>query len=262
MKAFTIAAVNLKRFLRDRSNIFFVFVFPMLLVLIIGVVFGGTFTPRLAVATPDNGELAAALVAALEADDGFDVRVYTDRADAIEEVERGTATAALVIPDDYDARLLAGEDAALEYVAAGTLGLDIQSGVQGIVSDQSARILAARFVADGSGGSVADGLAAVATGESFVAGVGVEVVGEEPASAGLGQFDLGAAQQVALFVFVNALPAASQLVLTRKLRISHRMLSTPTAIRTIVIGEALGRFSVAFFQALFIILAAAVLFGV
>ena len=34
MKSFTIAAVNLKRFVRDRSNVFFVFIFPMLLILV------------------------------------------------------------------------------------------------------------------------------------------------------------------------------------------------------------------------------------
>ncbi|MGB3595322.1 MAG: ABC transporter permease, partial [Ornithinimicrobium sp.] len=36
-----IAAVELRRFLADRSNIFFVFIFPLVLVVVIGSSFGG-----------------------------------------------------------------------------------------------------------------------------------------------------------------------------------------------------------------------------
>ncbi len=262
MKALAIAGSNLRRFLRDRSNIFFVFVFPMLLVLIIGAVFGGSFVPKLAVGTSGDGELELALVEALQAEDGYEVRLFASAEAAVEDVERGTSSAAVLIPPGYDERLLAGEVVEIEFVASGSFGLDLQSTVQGVVATQSARILAASFVADGSGGSIADGLAAIEAVEGFVAGVDVEVTGAVDETSSLGQFDLGAAQNVALFVFVNALPAASQLVLTRKLRISQRMLSTPTAVRTIIVGEALGRFLVAFFQGAFIIVAAAVFFGV
>ena len=39
-KVFTIAWSNVKRMLRERSNIFFVFVFPVALILLIGAQFG------------------------------------------------------------------------------------------------------------------------------------------------------------------------------------------------------------------------------
>ncbi|MEX0699797.1 MAG: hypothetical protein WD354_08695, partial [Acidimicrobiia bacterium] len=45
MKAFAIARNNVTRLLRDRSSIFFVFIFPLALVLLIGLQFGGSFTP-------------------------------------------------------------------------------------------------------------------------------------------------------------------------------------------------------------------------
>ena len=38
--ALTVAGVELRLFLRDRSNIFFVFIFPLLLVVMIGAQFG------------------------------------------------------------------------------------------------------------------------------------------------------------------------------------------------------------------------------
>ena len=46
MKSFAIAATNLRRFIRDRGNIFFVFIFPMLLILVLGSSFGGDFNDR------------------------------------------------------------------------------------------------------------------------------------------------------------------------------------------------------------------------
>jgi ABC-2 type transport system permease protein len=51
MKALALAAVNVRRMLRERSNVFFVFLFPMLLVLVLGVSFGGTFEPKSVIAT-------------------------------------------------------------------------------------------------------------------------------------------------------------------------------------------------------------------
>lgn len=77
-----------------------------------------------------------------------------------------------------------------------------------------------------------------------------------------GQFDLGAASQLVLFMFVNSLGATIALIQSRRLGVSRRMLSTPITSRTIVVGETLGRFVVAMIQGVFIILAASLLFGV
>jgi len=41
MKALAIAATDLRRLLRWRANIFFVFVLPMLIILLLGAAFGG-----------------------------------------------------------------------------------------------------------------------------------------------------------------------------------------------------------------------------
>ena len=47
MKVLTIATNSVVRLFRERTNIFFVFILPLLLVMIIGLVFGGGFTPRI-----------------------------------------------------------------------------------------------------------------------------------------------------------------------------------------------------------------------
>ena len=92
--------------------------------------------------------------------------------------------------------------------------------------------------------------------------VEVTAVGEAIFPATLGQFDLGAASQLVLFVFLTALAGSAALILTRQLGISARMLSTPTRIGQIVIGESMGRFGVAMVQGLYIMGLTLVIFSV
>jgi ABC-2 type transport system permease protein len=78
----------------------------------------------------------------------------------------------------------------------------------------------------------------------------------------LGQFDLGASQQLLLFVFLTSLTGSVALVQTRQWGVTTRMVATPTSTRTIISGEALGRFLVAMVQGVFIMAGALLLFGV
>ena len=63
-------------------------------------------------------------------------------------------------------------------------------------------------------------------------------------------------------MFLTALTGAVELITTRQLGISRRMLSTPTSVRTIILGEGIGRVGLALFQGSFIVIASALLFKV
>ena len=65
-----------------------------------------------------------------------------------------------------------------------------------------------------------------------------------------------------LFVFLNSLSGASWVLETRRLGIARRILSTPTSVRTLVLGQLLGRFAIAIVQALIIVLGSLLFFGV
>lgn len=257
-KVVAIAGANLKRFVREPSNLFFVFIFPMLLVLVLGVSFGGTFEPRLGVVAPDSA-LAADIVADLEAIDGVEIVRLEDRSTAIEAVERASLSAAILIPPDLTTN---GE---IDYVAAPGFAEDLRLTVEGALARQANRLRAVAFVerATGVGRSTAEAMVERVASTVAPVGVSVEYGSSGPASLGAsGQFGLGAVQEVALFVFLTSLTAASQLILTRQLGVAERMLATPTSIGSIVAGETLGRFLIALTQALFIIIATALLFGV
>lgn len=79
---------------------------------------------------------------------------------------------------------------------------------------------------------------------------------------GLQGYDIAAPSQLVLFVFVTGLTGSAALIQTRQLGVSARMLSTPTSARSIIAGEALGRFYVCLFQGVYVLLATLFLFRV
>jgi ABC-2 type transport system permease protein len=107
-------------------------------------------------------------------------------------------------------------------------------------------------------------MAAARDGVDDVAGVAVteERLGEPGSFANYGQFTLGAQTQLVLFMFMTSLTAATQLVISKQLGVSRRMVATPTSPATIVAGEGIGRFLVAMLQAAVIIVVATLAFGV
>jgi ABC-2 type transport system permease protein len=123
---------------------------------------------------------------------------------------------------------------------------------------------AAQFASAESGDSFDEAFEVATDLTTQVAGPQVEVsaVGEAIFPDTLGQFDLGAASQLVLFVFLTALTSSAALILTRQLGISSRMLSTPTRMGSIVVGESLGRFGVGLLQGLYIMGLTLVIFSV
>lgn len=262
-RALVIARANLTRLLRDRLGLFFIVVLPIIIILVLGLQFGSGFSPRLAVAAAEPGELGEALITTLEAD--LRVTRLADPGEVRDAVERGRAEMGLVLPDRYEQRLLAGDSPEVELIGPpDDVVIGLQRLVVGAVAEQSALIRAARFAARETGATTAEMLAAARGVSSSLPPLEVEVsaAGERLFPESLTGFALGAQAQLVLFVFLTSLTGATQLILSRQLGVSRRMLSTPTGMPTILLGEGLGRFAVALFQGLFIVAATALAFGV
>jgi ABC-2 type transport system permease protein len=265
VKAISIGLVNLKRMIRERSNIYFVFIFPIALVLLIGVQFGGGFAPVVGIHQSDRDELSDDIVSALEVDDSIDVRVFETRNELTSGVEEGSVQAGVLLPADMDATAASGEVAEIGFLARtdGTGG-QLQSIVGSALSEIMSPVGAAQFASaeTGVGFPEAMEVANELTEQTSPVEVTVSAIGEATFPDTLGQFDLGASSQLVLFVFLTALAGSSALILTRQLGISKRMLSTPTPIRSIVVGESLGRFGTALLQGLYIMLLTLIIFSV
>ncbi|MEU5862577.1 ABC transporter permease [Nonomuraea sp. NPDC047529] len=250
--------VNLVRLVRDRTNIFSVVVFPIVLILVFGLSFGGTGRPRLGVAAGD-GPLAAELVAALARSGELELVRVGGEAEARDGVERGTLTAALIIPGGYDRALAAFTPVELPYVARNEpAALQLGATVRSVVSQATMAARAAAYVREGS---FPDLVARI--GRISAPGVTVESVTTGPVRpVQVSGFDVAATSQLLLFVFLTSLTGASALIETRRLGVSRRMYAAPVGSRAILLGEAAGRVGVALAQGLVIMLGSGLLFGV
>ena len=261
-KALAIAGVNLRRLTRDKTGAFFVFVFPFLIILAIGAAFGAGFVPQVGVVSDGSGALGRDLRARLAATEGIDVRSYRDADELRTAVERGLIEGGIVIPAGYDERVREGETVPITAIIRPTgSAQELQATVSGVLDEQSVRIRAARFaVAEGAAGSFDDASGACRLGGRRAPGHR----GDHPNRRGrdAGTFDTGAAQELILFMFLTSLSASAMLIETRRFGVSTRMLASPTSVRTILVGEALGRYAIALVQGLLIVIGTVVLFRV
>ncbi len=266
MKALAIAGSNLRRFARERANVFFVLILPMLLILVLGSVFGRGFEPRVGLVAPETGDLTQALVDELEAHEGFALHRHSDRETVVRAVERGELEAGLILPPDYDAAIRAGDAVEIDFIARpGQASLSLRRTIDTLLAEQMMLPRIAAFAAAEGAAPFDQALARAATVTADTDGVHVEstVAGDSGISRrNWGQFDLGAQQQLMLFMFLTSLAGSAALVQTRRLGIARRMFATPTTVRTILLGEGLGRFGVALVQGVYIMLGTMVVFGV
>lgn len=265
-KAIEIGRVNLLRQLRDRSDVFFVIVLPTLIIVALGLQFGGTTNARLGVVYDPSDADASALVAAIEADDTrIDVRRVSDEAALRSSVEHGELEAGLVIPAGFAVSLAGPGTAEVRYLGTSkALAQGLQAPIDAAVARIAAVATAARAAVAEGAGSWDQAHAAASAGYPNAPGVMVTVslVGEAGTFDGFSPFTFGASTQLVMFMFLTSMTAASRLVATRTLGVSRRMASTATSATTIIAGETLGRFAIALFQAGYIVLVSSLLFGV
>jgi len=98
----SIARKDLRLLFRDKGDVFFTFVFPMLMAVLFGFVFGGGgggSKIKLALVNESDARMAVDLAADLASDGAFEVTPMETRDDAIAAVRAGKATAVVVLPE-------------------------------------------------------------------------------------------------------------------------------------------------------------------
>ncbi len=266
MRALAIAGVNLRRLFRDRMGLFFVFVLPIVLIVVLGTVFGGRTAPRLGVTVAEDDPLAGQLVQAIrDGDVALEIRTVSDESRLRAAVEEGSLELGLIVPAGYDAALRDGDQAEVTVIGLPSTALSaLRRAVDAAVADQAALVRAARLAEAETGVSFDEAIGMAGAARAQTAGIEVTVVriGEGIFPEGTAAFAPGAQSQLILFMFLTSMTAATQVVLSRQLGVSRRMLAAPIGITTIVTGEVLGRFGVAMVQGLFIVFLSALAFGV
>ena len=114
----TIAAKDLRLLLRDRTNAFFVIVFPLAIAIFFGSIFGGSSRSiPVAVVIESAGPAATDFANALEKDSTLSVRILPSREEADASVRLGRVAACVIIPKTFDTdleKVMAGGRAIVE----------------------------------------------------------------------------------------------------------------------------------------------------
>lgn len=96
-----LAGKDLRLLFRDKGDVFFTFVFPVILAIFFGFVFGGgggSSRIELALVVESKSRIAEGIANDLAADAAFDVRRMDTREQAVDAVRAGRVAAAIVLP--------------------------------------------------------------------------------------------------------------------------------------------------------------------
>jgi len=108
VKFLTIAATSTRRFTRDRTAIFWTFAFPIMLVIFLNLVYAQPSpTISILVVNQDDSQIAGDYVSALE--NALKVTRIGDATVAEDKVRGGEYVAAVIIPEGFGGRVLAGD---------------------------------------------------------------------------------------------------------------------------------------------------------
>ena len=270
-KALAIAGTTMKRFIRDRTALFFTAALPLVLIFLIGTATAGFDTNAfpVGVVSDGRGALARELRTALGDSKLIELTTYGDADELARSVRRGVVAAGVVIPDDYDAMLLAGEPVDVQLILDQTRGnpAGVRSAISGIIAAQGAELQAAIFASRHVREPVPVTLAQARTTAELFEGTRITVDAKTVGAADADEYlppGIGyqAPSNLILFVFITSLAGSALLIRSRQLRVTQRMFATPTSARTILAGEALARLAIAGYQALLIVAAGTLFFGV
>jgi ABC-2 type transport system permease protein len=268
VKVLAIAATTLRRTFRRRTNLIFIFVVPMLLILVIGLANGGgSGTLPVGVVSAGSGTLGQDLASRFEKVSSLEVVPVSDSTSLQTEVERGDLAGGVVIPSGFDSMVRTGQQVTIAYFARpDRSGQQLGQTLRSVVAQQSEVIGAARFaVAQGAAPNFDSAFRTATEVSARAPSVSVveTMAGTPSPFRSVTAYDMGAWTELLLFVFLLALTwGAVGFIETRRLGIAQRMLSTPTTARTVIAGTVLGRVSVGTVQAVIIIAGSALLFGV
>jgi ABC-2 type transport system permease protein len=226
-----------------------VVVLPVMIMLVVGTVFGVDDRTPIGVLDRDGGRRASDLVAFLESSGELRVRSYSSLDRMRADMRRLRVLAGVEIPAGFTRGIGAGERVELRAVSQ-----------PGRAESAVARALLAQAVAR-QGAAVAGERA---TGVAFGAPAKQRYIATEYGRApdDVSPFSYTGPSNLVLFVFITSLVFGSGLVHSRQIGTLRRMLATPTPARAIVMGQAVTAFVVALVQAVGLLLVGRVFFGI
>lgn len=265
MNARTVAATSLRRYLRDRTALFFVVVLPIVVVVLVGATARGFDRFEVAVVVQGDGPRTDDLVAALERTPALQVHVVDEVDAAATSVRRGELSAAVVVPAAYDADVAAGRPTTVGLVGDPNAGsfAAVRAAVASAVDDQGAVAQATRFATGRVGGSAAANRSRAERLAPTLDPVAVTTTSVDARADYLPEgFSYSAPTMLVLFVFINSLAGGAAIIESRRLGIYERVAAAPVRRGEVIAGETLAYLGIALIQSLIIVGIGGLVFGV
>ncbi|MCD9874758.1 ABC transporter permease [Streptomyces guryensis] len=239
---------------------------PVAIIVVIGVTVSGFDRFRIGlVPAARSGPVAQELTADLQDAPGLRTRTYDTAADERTALRRAELDAVVVVPSGLDAQVRAGHSVAVPVLVepSGSGGHSAVTSVSAVVAGHAARLQAARFAKNETGGSLDGALALAHDAERASSPIAVrtETVNGQSDYLPLG-YSYSTPTMLVLFVFINALAGGAAIVQTRRTGVYARALAAPVAARTLVFGETVAYLALALLQSVLIVGIGALAFDV
>ena len=259
----TITRHELRRIVTDRAIVVFGLVLPIVIIVLVGLTFGGTGTLDLGVRDLDGSPRSEALIHRLEHLKAVDLKVYGSEATMRRDVRTTDTQAGIVIPAGYGDDLDAGAAKVDVIVDPSSEGaFSALATIDSAITEEGVHEGAVQIVAhDGGGGEVA-ARRAVDSVEETLQPVGVRVGRRMGRADAGGTFSYTAPANLVLFVFINTFAVSAVLANDRKGGLIRRMLATPNRPAGVLLGLGVSKLLFALTQSALIITIGAVAFGV
>lgn len=145
----TFVPIDIKRLFRDKVAIFFVFVFPLIFLMIFGSIFGGdnNVSFRLALFNKSDSEIAKNLTNQMNESDLFKIdKDVKDEATAKEKMSRGQLDGTVIIPPEFgkssvDGQTPKGQVLVIYDQSSETSGQALASVLDSILAEVNAQIV-------------------------------------------------------------------------------------------------------------------------
>lgn len=280
-KAFEIALLNLKLLFKDKMSLMMMFVIPLFMTMIMGLVWGGMGENRLKViiVDEDKSNYSSMFTDILKEDELLSV-IKDNKKDAIEKVRKSNVESAIIIPKDFGDKIERGGGAKLTVIKleTSTRAFAVLEVVRGAINRIATNYYTANMSIDylSKIGTTTDSNEENLWKKVFKAAdenwkpappvrvifenvVASEVRGKKTIASGFSQGSLGYVVTFIGFVLVGNSATIMEDKIKRTL---FRLLNTPTYKSSYITGKILGSIIVGIFQFTILILAGRYLFGV
>lgn len=251
-RAWAIARANGQRVSGDRRAAFGGLLLPVLIMLLVGTVFGGGANHvGVGLVDLDHSALSARALVLMERSPVLKAHHYSSDSSAAAALRRGLILGGLSLPPGYQRALLDGRTARvlILYNAGQVQSEEARADLISVEDQAAAEVTAARYAHSRTGQPLSSALARA------------EVLDDAAYRASLGRalpprlspFAYTAPSNLVLFSFIMAMAVSSSFVQSRRLGVVRRILSTPTSPLAIIGGESVSLVGVALFQGVFLL---------